>query len=107
MQQILPNQLMQLLADAPEPAPLLLDVREPWEFDICRVPGSRLLPMRQIPTALDSLDRDQPVVVICHHGIRSQQVARFLDRQGFDSVLNLTGGIERWAQDVEPGMRRY
>jgi rhodanese-related sulfurtransferase len=91
---------------------LLLDVRETWEWDICRIQGSRHLPMRMIPHelkggSLATLDREQPLVVICHHGIRSQQVALYLDQQGFSNVLNLRGGIDAWARDVEPGMASY
>ncbi len=94
------------------PSPLLLDVREPWERDICRIQGSKHLPMRVIPNelnggSLSAIDRDQPVVVICHHGIRSQQVALYLDQQGFSDVLNLRGGIDAWARDVEPDMASY
>ncbi len=87
--------------------PVLLDVREPWEFGICRIDGSRSLPMRQIPAALDELDRDRDLVVICHHGIRSQQVAAYLEYQGFDKVINLQGGIAAWARDVNPAMATY
>jgi rhodanese-related sulfurtransferase len=108
MQQLTPHQLSALLDDTPpEQRPLLLDVREPWEFAICRIEGSRLLPMRQIPASLDSLERDRPLVVICHHGIRSEQVALYLDHQGFTAVHNLRGGVDRWARDVDPHMATY
>lgn len=86
---------------------LLLDVREPWEQAICRINDSELLPMRQVPASAAQLDQERPVVVICHHGIRSQQVARFLDQQGFKRVINLRGGIAAWASDVEPDMPTY
>lgn len=99
-----------LQADAP--APLLLDVREPWEREICRIDGSRHMPMRMIPNelgdgSLAGLDRQHPIVVVCHHGIRSQQVALYLDQQGFSDVLNLRGGIDAWARDVDRGMATY
>jgi rhodanese-related sulfurtransferase len=108
MQQLIPSQLAQLLRQAtPDQEPLLLDVREFWEFRICHIDGSRLLPMRQVPGALAELVPDRPVVVICHHGIRSQQVARFLEQQGFSQVYNLRGGVDAWARDVDPSMATY
>jgi rhodanese-related sulfurtransferase len=94
-----------LCSDAPPPQ--LLDVREPWELDICRLEGSTHIPMRRVPGALDRLDSDRPVVVICHHGIRSQQVALYLDRLGFRQVLNLRGGVDAWAHEVDPSLRTY
>jgi rhodanese-related sulfurtransferase len=106
MKQMLPRELAARLGDGSEP-PLLLDVRQPWEFGICRIDGARSLPMRDIPAALDGLDRDQELVVICHHGIRSQQVALYLDHQGFRNVTNLQGGVAAWARDVDPAMPTY
>jgi len=86
---------------------LLLDVREPWEYQICSIEGSRLLPMGRIPAACDELDPDQTIVVICHHGIRSYQVAYYLEHAGFKDVINLTGGIEAWAREVDRDMATY
>ena len=106
MKQILPTDLATRLRNGEDP-PLLLDVREPWEFGICRIDGARSLPMRQIPAALAELDRDAEMVVICHHGIRSQQVVAYLDHQGFRNVINLTGGVAAWARDVDPAMPTY
>jgi rhodanese-related sulfurtransferase len=106
MKQMLPTELDARLRAGGE-LPILLDVREPWEFGICRIDGARSLPMRQIPTALAELDRDRELVVICHHGIRSQQVAIFLDHQGFRNVINLQGGVAAWARDVDPAMPTY
>jgi rhodanese-related sulfurtransferase len=105
MQQITPRELADRLG-ATDDRPQLIDVREPWEFQICRIDGAELIPMRQIPSSLDRIDPQRPVVVICHHGIRSQQVARYLDYKGFE-VLNLNGGVARWAQDVDPSMPTY
>lgn len=122
-EQLTPRDLAALLA-APAPAPmpptgpaadtpptpqrpLLLDVREPWEHALCQLPDSLLLPMRRVPSSLDQLDPSRQIVVICHHGIRSQQVALFLEHRGFDRVSNLAGGIEAWARDLDPKMRRY
>ena len=86
---------------------MLLDVREPWEFDICRIEGSRLLPMRQIHTAIERLERDRHTVVICHHGIRSRQVCLYLNQMGFNNVFNLIGGVQAWANEVDPNMPTY
>jgi rhodanese-related sulfurtransferase len=86
---------------------LLLDVREPWEFRICHIEGARLIPMRQVPTAHPFLDPSQETVVICHHGIRSRQVALFLERQGFTNIVNLEGGMAAWARDVDPTIAVY
>ena len=87
--------------------PLLLDVREPWELGICRIEGAQSLPMNQIPGSLGRLDRGREIVCICHHGIRSYQVARFLEHQGFARVVNLEGGVAAWARDVDPTMPTY
>jgi rhodanese-related sulfurtransferase len=87
--------------------PLILDVREPWEFQVCRLPDARLVPMRQIPTAIDGLDPTRETVVVCHHGIRSFAVARFLEQAGFTNVINLEGGVAGWARDVDPTMPTY
>ncbi|MGD8925795.1 MAG: rhodanese-like domain-containing protein [Thioalkalispiraceae bacterium] len=90
-----------------EQPPLLLDVREPWEYEKCHLAGSMLIPMREIPDSLAELDQQNEIVVICHHGIRSRQVAYYLEHEGFDKVINLEGGVEAWAQDVDPTMQRY
>jgi len=87
--------------------PALLDVREPWEFEICHIEGSRLVPMSRIPLACEDMDRGQEIVVICHHGIRSRQVGLYLESRGFDHIINLSTGIEGWARDVDPAMPVY
>ncbi|MDH5730311.1 MAG: rhodanese-like domain-containing protein, partial [Gammaproteobacteria bacterium] len=84
MRHITPSQLQQLLQDGGQVQ--LLDVREPWEFDICHIQNSLLVPMGQIPVHHEQLDPQQTVVVICHHGIRSQQVALYLHRLGYSDV---------------------
>ncbi len=106
MQHMTPAQLQRYLAHVTQP-PLLLDVREPWEHAICRLPGATLVPMRQIPQQALTLDRMQETVVICHHGVRSFQVAAYLERLGFTHVVNLTGGMDAWARQVDPGMPTY
>ncbi len=95
------------LADETREPPLLLDVREPWEYDTCRINGSQLMPMQSVPMRQEELDPEQAVVCICHHGARSMQVAAFLERAGFANVTNLTGGIHAWAQLVDPSMPTY
>lgn len=85
----------------------VLDVREPWELDICRLAGSLDIPMNDVPDALDRLAGDVPLVVVCHHGVRSLQVVAWLRGQGFANAINLRGGIDLWAERVEPTLRRY
>ncbi|MDE2160118.1 MAG: sulfurtransferase [Burkholderiales bacterium] len=91
--------------------PLLLDVREPWEVALAaiRIDGCNTLhiPMNSIPARLGEIDAAQPVVCICHHGVRSAQVVAFLERQGFEAVYNLAGGIDAWSQQVDAGVPRY
>ena len=90
-----------------EIAPLLLDVREEWEYEYCHIAGSILIPMGQVPAQLEELDKEREIVVICHHGIRSRHIGIYLEHAGFDNVINLEGGVEQWAADIEPTMRRY
>jgi rhodanese-related sulfurtransferase len=106
MRQINARALKQLLDNNPD-KPLLLDVREPWEYEICHIEGSKLLPMREIHRAIGQLDRDRETVVICHHGIRSQQVCYYLTEMGFNNVNNLIGGVQAWANDVDLTMPTY
>ena len=107
MTNVTPAELRAWLADPERPAPLLLDVREPWEFATCRIESSLLVPMREIPARLGELDRAAETVVVCHHGMRSMQVALYLQRQGFENVYNLAGGVDAWARTVEPRMPVY
>ncbi len=107
MRQISPAQLAQRLNDAQQPAPLLLDVREAWELEICRIDGSVAMPMGSVPARFAELDRERETVVICHHGGRSAQVCMFLERQGFSRVINLAGGVAGWAAEGDPRMAQY
>lgn len=102
-----PEDLAAWLADPNRPAPLLLDVREPWEVEHCAMEGIHPVPMGEIPGRAHELDAEREVVCICHHGVRSQRVAMFLAQQGFEKVYNLSGGIDAWAVRVAPGMPRY
>lgn len=86
---------------------LLLDVREPNEFNFVNIQGSLLIPTRSIPQRIGELNRDQDIVVLCHHGMRSQQVAEYLVTNGFSKVFNLVGGIDAWAIECDSTMPRY
>lgn len=107
MQHITAPELAAWLADDARPKPVLLDVRENWEFETCRIDGSVQIPMNTIPARIDDLDEDAEIVCICHHGARSLQVAAFLERNGFGKMVNLTGGIHAWALQVDGTMAKY
>ena len=102
-----PRALATWLADPERPAPLLLDVREPWEIEIASLPAIRAIPMHLVPLRMAELPDDTPIVAICHHGVRSYQVALYLEKAGFDDVYSLTGGMEEWANSVDPKMAHY
>jgi adenylyltransferase/sulfurtransferase len=87
----------------------LIDVREEDEFQICRLEWAELIPLAQIPEQAPRrlVDKDRTIIVYCHHGMRSQRACDWLRHAGYEQVFNLTGGIEAWAERVEPGMRRY
>jgi rhodanese-related sulfurtransferase len=87
--------------------PIVLDVREPWEFATCAIAGALPMPMREVPTRMAELDESKDIVCVCHHGARSLQVGVFLARNGFERVFNLSGGIDAWAREIEPAMPRY
>jgi rhodanese-related sulfurtransferase len=86
----------------------LVDVREPWEFQLCRLPGAELIPMGDIPASLPRLEGvSEPLVVYCHHGVRSLRVANWLRQQGLEDVSSLQGGIDRWSLEIDPSVPRY
>ena len=85
----------------------LLDVRRPMEFEIGALPEAQLIPLHEITTRLDEIDRETPTVVYCHHGSRSMQAVRYLRQQGFSQVTNLRGGIDAWSLEIDPGVPRY
>ncbi|GKS59718.1 rhodanese-like domain-containing protein [Nitrospira sp.] len=87
--------------------PVLLDVREPWEFAIAKIDGSVLIPLATLPQSLGNLDRSAEIVAICHHGMRSADATTFLLQQGFANVRNLVGGIDAWSVQVDSGVARY
>lgn len=86
---------------------LLVDVREPWEYEMCRIEGSKLIPMGTIPANLQALDVEEDVICYCHHGQRSLDVAVWLRRQGVEGAKSLAGGIDRWSREVDPSVPRY
>lgn len=86
---------------------VLLDVRENMEVSFCAIDGSLHIPMGEIPGRLKDLDPDKQIVVYCHHGMRSMQVATYLKMNGFDTVYNLAGGIDAWSNDIDPNVPRY
>jgi rhodanese-related sulfurtransferase len=107
MQQLSPMELAAWLQDDARATPVMLDVRELWEVERCQIAGSLHVPMQSVAGRLDELDKQNPTVVICHHGMRSLHIAAFLATSGFTTVYNLTGGLERWARDVDTAMPTY
>ena len=86
---------------------VLLDVRDPWEFDICRLAGSVNIPMNEVMERVTELDPDTRTVVICHFGMRSLEVGNYLEGSGFRDIVNLEGGLDAWAERVDRDMPRY
>ena len=107
MKQISAPELAAWLADASREKPVLLDVREQWEFDKARIQGAQLVPMREVPGRLEEIDQGKPVVAICHRGGRSMQVALFLEKAGYNNVHNLVGGVDAWSRTVDPEVPVY
>ena len=107
MEHLTPAQLKGWLDDAGREQPVLLDVREPWEVQICAIPNSLHVPMREVPARAAELDPTRPVVAICHHGARSMQVGLFLEKNGCTKVHNLTGGVDAWSRTIDPSMPVY
>ncbi|HVJ23604.1 MAG TPA: rhodanese-like domain-containing protein [Burkholderiales bacterium] len=107
MKQITPGELAAWLADAKRDQPVLVDVREPWEWQTARIEGAQHIPMREIPARAGELDKGRDVVAICHHGGRSQQVAMFLEKNGFAKIHNLQGGVDAWSRTVDPTVPTY
>jgi rhodanese-related sulfurtransferase len=105
MKQITPEELKSYM-DAGN-TPDLLDVRETWEYEICHIDDSINISMSEVPTRISEINPEQDIVVICHHGVRSMQVASYLKAQGYTNVSNLAGGIDAWARTVEPVMTQY
>ncbi|MCQ8182343.1 rhodanese-like domain-containing protein [Methylomonas sp. SURF-1] len=103
--QYTPEQLRQRLQE--EAPVMLLDVREPHEFAYAKIAGSILIPLQQIPQRLEEIPSDRDVVVICHHGMRSQQACNYLEHVGFQRLINLRGGIDAWSLVCDASVPRY
>ncbi|GAB3359760.1 MULTISPECIES: rhodanese-like domain-containing protein [Giesbergeria] len=92
-------------------APLVLDVREPWELQTACIATEPLellaIPMGLVPAHLSRLNPERPIACLCHHGVRSLRVATFLEQQGFQHVANISGGIDAWSQTVDPSVPQY
>ena len=101
---LVPRDLAEMLGRGERP--VLLDVREPWEYELARIPGSRLVPLSELPERLRELDPGAETVVICHHGLQSAHATRFLYRSGFRDVYNLEGGLDAYS-GVYPSVPRY
>jgi len=107
MQHLTPQQLADWLEDPSRKAPLLLDVREGWEVETAALPGVVHIPMYDVPARLQELDEDADIVCICHHGMRSMQVAMFLEQNGCTQVFNLSGGMDAVSRSVYPHIPVY
>jgi rhodanese-related sulfurtransferase len=107
IKQIASADLASWRADPARPAPVIVDVREPWEFERCRIEGSLSVPLAQLPASRATLPADRDLVLVCHHGTRSQHAALWLAQNGFANLHNLRGGVEAWALEVDPAMPRY
>lgn len=113
--QIRPAAFSQWLASQSDSTPLVLDVREPWEINMASIqplvdaPAFDVLfmPMQSIPNRLPELPQDRVIACLCHHGIRSQQVAAFLHHRGFEQVINIAGGIDAWSRELDASIAVY
>lgn len=105
VQQLTVSALQAQLAK-PEP-PVLLDVREPREFEYAHIAGSILIPLQQLPTRGQELKTDNAIAIICHHGMRSQSAAEYLVSVGFSKVFNVVGGIDAWSIHCDESVPRY
>jgi len=106
---MIPEITVRELADklnGPTP-PLVIDVREPHEYELAHIEGAQLKPLGQIATWASDFDKEAEIVLQCHSGGRSMQAAQFLQRLGFKNVANLKGGIDAWSVQIDPTVPRY
>ena len=103
--QIAPQELKQKLDQAAKV--LVVDVREPWEAQVCTIEGAKLVPLNTLPANMALFAEAEEIVIYCHHGMRSLNAAAWLRSQGIDGARSLTGGIERWSTEIDPRMARY
>ena len=99
-----PHEFQQSLNDERN---ILIDLREKWELDICKIDGTTNMPMSSITETFTDLDPSLRYSIYCHHGMRSMQVANFLLSKGFQSLLNLRGGIDAWSKEIDNSVERY
>ncbi len=107
MRQLSAIELSALLQSSAELRPVVIDVRESWEWQVAKIEGATHLPMNEIPNRIQEIDSTHPTVVICHHGVRSLQVIAYLQRMGFDNLHNLQGGIDAWSRTVDSTVPLY
>jgi rhodanese-related sulfurtransferase len=107
MLQVTATELRNMLAAPESTRPLMIDVREPWEWQLARIDGAMHIPMQQVPSRIQEIDEVHPTVVICHHGVRSLQVVAYLERQGYTNLHNLLGGIDAWSRQVDSAVPLY
>ena len=107
MPQEIPIDLVKTKMDAGDGDFVLLDCREPAELQIASIDGATHVPMGEIPSRVESMDREKETVVFCHHGQRSLNVAAYLEEQGFTRVRSMAGGIDAWSCSIDPSVPRY
>jgi rhodanese-related sulfurtransferase len=105
--ELTPTEFRRRWPDENSPGVVLLDVREPPEVMLANVPQALHIPMREVAQRLHELDPATPLVVMCHSGGRSRRVAEFLANNGFEEIYNLAGGIDAWAEELDPTVPRY
>jgi adenylyltransferase/sulfurtransferase len=88
-------------------AMVILDVREPFEFEIARIEGARLIPLGQLADRLNELETEQEIIAVCKSGVRSAHAVQLLQRSGFRRTFNLAGGVDAWADQIDPNMQKY
>ena len=86
---------------------LFVDVREPWEFQLCHIEGSKLIPLGQVPPSLQEFEAADSVILFCHSGRRSLDAAAWLRSQGVAGARSMAGGIDRWSREIDPRVPRY
>ena len=86
---------------------VLVDCREPWELEVASIAGTVNIPMSELVGRIAELDAEAEIIVLCHHGIRSQSVTAYLEEHGFSCVSNMVGGIDAWSREIDPGVSRY
>ena len=90
-----------------EAPPHIIDVREPWEWDIAHLEGSDLIPLSTLPARVEALDPSRAYALLCHHGMRSEMAANWMAQHGFTQLINIDGGIDAWSIEVDPSVPRY